>query len=198
MGHFQAHSHSGQLGLSPTLHLWAGEGCGAPRGPFPEGRGRCGTHSPAPISPCCGLLPRGCNSPALQATRIPCSSAQCSWLLVMRSQPLSCPHHPIEFSALGFLNCLQLLEKLLLISSPPSGPIPTPVSLLHSPNNSPSFMSQGNITSPRKPSLTDTPMALVRFTVLMLLRLVITQDCHHLLSVSVWEVTGACVIFIGH
>lgn len=121
----------------------------------------------------------------LKVCRIPCSSAQCSWLLVMRSQPLSCPHHPIEFSALGFLNCLQLLEKLLLISSPPSGPIPTPVSLLHSPNNSPSFMSQGNITSPRKPSLTDTPMALVRFTVLMLLRLVITQDCHHLLSVSV-------------
>lgn len=52
----------------------------------------------------------------LKVCRIPCSSAQCSWLLVMRSQPLSCPHHPIEFSALGFSNCLQLLEKLLLIS----------------------------------------------------------------------------------
>lgn len=69
MGHFQAHSHSRQLRLSPTVHLWAGEGCGAPRGPLPEGRGRCGTHSPAPISPCCGLLPRGCNSPALQAAQ---------------------------------------------------------------------------------------------------------------------------------
>lgn len=29
MGHFEARVHSGQLGLSPTLHLWAREGCGA-------------------------------------------------------------------------------------------------------------------------------------------------------------------------
>lgn len=71
---------------------------------------------------------------------------------------LSCPHLPIEFSALGFSNCLQLLEKLLLSFSHPSVPLPIPVSLSHSQNNSPSFMSQGNITSSRKPSLTDTPI----------------------------------------